>query len=47
MMYMPPEEKIEAARPTLKAGYIYIYYIHPELKIGNYRSGTGKGAGLF
>ena len=23
----------------------YIYYIHPELRIGDCRSGTGKGAG--
>ena len=25
--------------------YIYVYYIHPELRIGNYRSGMGKGVG--
>ena len=25
--------------------YIYIYYIHPELRICEWRSGTGKGAG--
>lgn len=24
---------------------IYIYYIHPELRIGDCRSRTGKGAG--
>ena len=28
-----------------KEEYIYIYYIVPELRIGNYPSGTGKGAG--
>ena len=25
--------------------YIYIYYIHPELRIRDYPSGSGKGAG--
>ena len=25
--------------------HIYIYYIHPELRIGNCHSGAGKGAG--
>jgi len=24
---------------------IYIYYMHPELRIGNCRFGSGKGAG--
>ncbi len=27
--------------------YIYICYIHPKLRIANYPSGTGKGAGLL
>ena len=27
--------------------YIHIYYIHPELRIGNCRFRSGKGAGLF
>ena len=29
---------------TLLPTYIYTYYIHPELRIGNCRSGMGKGA---
>ena len=27
--------------------YIYIHYIHPELRIGDCRSGSGKGAWLL
>ena len=27
--------------------YIHICYIHPELRTGDYRSGSGKGAGLL
>ena len=26
---------------------VYIYYIHPELRIENWRSGSEKGAGLL
>ena len=35
----------ERQGPSQQDGKIYIFYIHPELRIANCRSGTGKGAG--
>ena len=30
-----------------EVGCVYMYYIHPELRILDYPSGSGKGAGLL
>ena len=44
-VYGKTQERMASVSSTLCHIYIYIYYIFPELRIGDCRSGTGKGAG--